>query len=1028
MDAPGDQGSERVNHNNHSSDPAMDDEAKTHGGQESAKQVEGDRPGAANGHSQHFLPPSVPPVKRAWTTPPSASLLSVSSSAASSTKPSREPSPIRLSFKPVSAAPSRGSRSRKNSQELSPTRAPASNIPTVPSAAAIQRALSAVGAPQLPLPSQVHSDVGDPTRTPRPSKPVSAGSSQLPLTVKRVKSPPPAGAAGAHKAPIYSSRKIDRAASTPSIVLERSTPSTAGRVEGVDEGQEDHLVPVGMRTPLRGVSGTGPTLETVQEGSLPGTPSHGYGRGPLGGSAVDDRPETIAEKPRGDSLSRGAGARQESGSESGGTMGPTAPKESMEPRKAGLASHSAKPQVVHPKKSFTQLLPAKGKTGSEGMVKNMKVETETVSTIPHVSLGGGAGERTGLGRVETAGSLRLQPSTETIRPRKEKKRVTRKAPSLNMGTGGSLSRRFHHHHLHTRPPSPASTISLSATSPQFSPRYVPNHQSSKRALQSVTRKQNYPPRAAGGDDRRDAEGMPRPANAALTGFRGRTASSKADIFEAKVASAVDEVETTDSEETFVYESNPPEPLSARPHRYHSRTPSATSTVSQMDQYGPKGRPDGHHSIAGKKSMKFTNNPYHAAGYPGEPPDGTIRGTAHGGRASVSHASQHHHAGRFGRGGAVHPSLFDTDSPFPPAPRSLRTAPAQAARFSPRTAHPRNPPLPRVSGNTKQSGEPMTYDLEGEGADDERTPLVSAARSGRSRHSRRGVFRHGPSADVGRSPCCRRATALVSLGSLFTLLVSGMIVILLMCSKALYAVQVREIRNVLASEDEIMLDLHVQAVNPNLIAVQVNDLDVNIFAKSKHVGTNALWRNRHDMMSQPVGPAMTASGGDSMAADLERSGSERENKAGKNVDEGTDPIDDPEVDSQTMLLGRIFQFDSPLVFDASPIRHHLFSSMGGLRLAQPGNKSEEGGTRRWEKVMQYDFELIIRGVLRYSTPITSRPHSASISGSVIVHPGDGDGNGDGKSASMASSLSSDPSRPRSTVERGRRGGISAPFTP
>jgi hypothetical protein len=224
----------------------------------------------------------------------------------------------------------------------------------------------------------------------------------------------------------------------------------------------------------------------------------------------------------------------------------------------------------------------------------------------------------------------------------------------------------------------------------------------------------------------------------------------------------------------------------------------------------------------------------------------------------------------------------------------------------------------------------------------------------------------------------------------------------------------------------MLDLHVQAVNPNLIAVQVNDLDVNIFAKSKHVGTNALWRNRHDRGSEPVRRAVIASGGDSVAAYLERSGSERENNAGKNVDEGTDPIDDPEVDSQTMLLGRIFQFDSPLVFDASPIRHQLFSSMGGLRLAQPGNKSEEGGTRRWEKVMQYDFELIIRGVLRYSTPITSRPHSASISGSVLVRPGDGDG--DGKSASITSSLSLDLSRPRSTVERGRRGGISAPLMP
>src|SRR6266702_2481606 len=49
------------------------------------------------------------------------------------------------------------------------------------------------------------------------------------------------------------------------------------------------------------------------------------------------------------------------------------------------------------------------------------------------------------------------------------------------------------------------------------------------------------------------------------------ASSKADVFEAKVASAVDEENSSDSDETFVYESNPPDPP---PHknRHHSRTP------------------------------------------------------------------------------------------------------------------------------------------------------------------------------------------------------------------------------------------------------------------------------------------------------------------------------------------------------------------------------------------------------------------------------------------------------------------------
>lgn len=970
-------------------DPVTD-EAEPNSSVEAEGQL--DRSGAANGNPQPPTLPSAPTLKRASTTPlPPAPLLSPSPSLTNSPKPSREPSPIRLPPKATGAAPVRGPRSRKNSQDISPNRAPPSTIPTVPSAAAVQRALSAAGAPQLQLPANSEFS-SDSTRSLRPIKPAGAGSGQPAPSIARVKSPPPP--TGAHKSSLYSSRKVERAASTPSITLERSPATTTARVEGINEGEEESLAPAGMRTPHRSIGGTGATLETVQEASLPGTPAISVGRGPLGGSqASSDRPENIAEHVADDATPRPTGTRPESGSESGGAISAGPQKDGKESRKPVLASSAAKPQVVHPKRSITQLLPAKGRMGSEGMVKNMTVETETVSTIPQVSLGGGAGERTGLGRAETAGSLRLKPSTETIRPRKEKKRVARKPPSLNSGTGGSISRRFHHHHhhhIHARPPSPASTISLSTASSQFSPSYVISHPSPTNAFPPITRKPKQASRSSGADVRRDSEGISRPSSATLTTFRGRTASSKADIFEAKVASAVDEVDSSDSEETFVYESNPPESLATRPNRYHSRTPSATSMVSQMDQYGPKSRQDGHHTIAGKKSMKFANNPYHAAGYSAEPTDGTVRGTGHSGRTSVGNTSHQHYAGRFGRGGASHPSLFDTDSPFPPASRSLRGAAAHVARSSLRAGNPKSPPLLRVSAGAKKSGQSMLYDLEGEGADDERTPLVNSARSGRSRYSRRGVAgasRRSPSADEGRSPYCRRATAFVSLWSLFALLIGGIVILLSMCSKSLYDVQVEEIRNVLASEEELMLDLHVQAVNPNLIAVQVSDLDVNLFAKSRYVGTNALWRSHPDWRPEQGIDNGEASKDTFAPTFPHQPGPEPEYKSMDNVDEGTDPIEDPEVDTQTMLLGRIFEFDSPLIFEASPIRHQLYSATGGLRLANPGNKSEEGGSRRWERVLQHDFELIIRGVLRYSTPITWRPRSASISGRVMVHPGD-----------------------------------------
>lgn len=406
-------------------------------------------------------------------------------------------------------------------------------------------------------------------------------------------------------------------------------------------------------------------------------------------------------------------------------------------------------------------------------------------------------------------------------------------------------------------------------------------------------------------------------------------------------------------------------------------------ASQMDQYGGKGRQDGHHSIAGKKSMKFSNNSYHTAGYPSESNGGTVRGLGQGARPAG------HHIGRYGRGG--HTSLFDTESPFINTMRPLRTAANNVGRLSSRPSSPRSLNFVRVSANPMKLGEPcQSYDLEGEEADNERTPLVGSIRSSRHRYARRpvsGTSRNGYSVEERGHPLCRRITAFLSLGALLTVLIAAIVVILILCSQPLYDVHVKDIRNVLASEQEIMLDINVHAINPNLIALQVSDLDVNIFAKSKHVGTNALWRTQQ----RKLGRGREGLPAESQALSREEHQIKSSNRyhSQETVDEGTDPIEDPETDSQTMLLGRIFEFDSPLIFDPSPIRHRSLSSIGEVRLAKPGNQTEEGGTGRWEKVIQHDFELIVRGVLRYSLPITSKVRSASIAGRVLVHPGGGE---------------------------------------
>ena len=758
-----------------------------------------------------------------------------------------------------------------------------------------------------------------------------------------------------------------------------------------------------MRTPGRGVSGTGSTLETVQESSLPATPAIGtIHESSRSRSQDNDVPERIAENPMEEAFSKSTRAVPESGSESGGNRSGNARNNDEARRKSLIASNSARPKTVLPRKSFTHLNSPRAKVGSEGSVRNMTVETETVSSIPQVAVGGGAGERGLPGRTENGGSIRLKPSAETIRPKKEKKKVVRKTPSINSGTGGCLSKRFpqsHHHHLLVRSSSPEQTFPASV-SLHITPTYLPDYSffpsSPRRSMRedSTTRSRSV--------DLSLPRHIPRMRQSisVLTGARLGTASSKADIFEAKVASAVDEANSSDSEETFVYESNPPDPRPSRPYRFHSRTPSTTSMASQADQYGGRSRQsvaDGYQSMTGNKSMKFASSAaYHGSGVEGESLEHFGQGDAIGsgrgkGGSTPRHQHHHHHIGRYGRGGAGHTSLFDTDSPFPQAARSLRTTAGSTTRPANRPSSPRNPHSLRLAGTSKKSNEVSTYDMDDEGADDERTPLFNSVRANRGRGGRRpnsGSVLQVEYNDEKERGCCRRAAGWITLTVFALLLISAVVGGLLGFSKPLHDVYVKDIRNVLASEQEIMLDLHVHAVNSNLMSIQISDLDVNIFAKSKHVIANGPWKQGYDMPTSDQATRrrrrlMSTSSNAQPSPEL----TSLDDHTADGVDEGNDPIEDPD-DSQTMLLGRIFEFDSPLIFEASPLRHRSLSSVGELRLAKPGNKTEEGGTERWEKVLQYPFELIVRGVLKYQLPLSSRVRTASIGASVIVHPDEG----------------------------------------
>lgn len=647
---------------------------------------------------------------------------------------------------------------------------------------------------------------------------------------------------------------------------------------------------------MRAPSGAPPALETVQEASLPTTPGFDILQAHSNNPAKLSSDDTVVANST-ESVKENSKAR-ESGSESGGNSKPEDRGRRTEQKKAS----SARPSTTS-RNSFTGLVPGKSRSVTEPS-KNMTVETETVRSVPQ----GVMGQPQGLpapGRGEPSGSLRLKPSNETIRPKREKRRTVRKAPSITSGT----------------------------------------------------------------------------------------ASSKADIFEAKVASAVDEANSSDSDETFVYESNPPD-TQPRASRHHSRTPSATSMASMVDhpRLGGGLRSinnvlEGHRSVAGKRSMKFANNPYGNSSIDedfNDRFDGSVRGNHS--RPSGSHGNYHHHIGRYGRNAAVN-SLFE-DGPAPPGSKS-RSVSGYGSRHG---SAPGSPKFPHYSSRTsnpssRKMGELSAYDMDGEGADDERTPLMGTVRTRRGRPGPRPTsasLHYHDRYERRRSGCLRRFAGCFVLTIMVLLLAFGAVGFLFATTKPLYHVKVVEIQNVLASEQEIMLDLLVEAINPNIVAVTIADMDVNIFAKSKHVGSERFWRVQPP--TDNLGPVIE-SRSHTYERRKRRVSSIAEDHPGFHSldDDPHDPVEDPEGDSQTMLLGRIFHFDSPLNFDGDPLKRRPHYSIGELRLQRPGNKTEAGGTERWERVIQYPFELIVRGILRYQLPLSSSTHTAPIGDSVLVHP-------------------------------------------
>ncbi len=168
----------------------------------------------------------------------------------------------------------------------------------------------------------------------------------------------------------------------------------------------------GIRTPARG------PLETVQEVSQNNSPAH-----PRDNALVEHIKEKLGGvDPYADAALSDTGAMQKTKPTMAGlqAVGDASKAELRRPT-------SVPPPLVSRQSSAMSAKQSKAKP--EGSTQNMTVETETVPSVPQVALT--AGQKSEGGN----GTLKAKPSTETIKPKKEKKKPTRKQPAVSSATG-----------------------------------------------------------------------------------------------------------------------------------------------------------------------------------------------------------------------------------------------------------------------------------------------------------------------------------------------------------------------------------------------------------------------------------------------------------------------------------------------------------------------------------------------------------------------------------------------------------------
>lgn len=445
--------------------------------------------------------------------------------------------------------------------------------------------------------------------------------------------------------------------------------------------------------------------------------------------------------------------------------------------------------------------------------------------------------------------------------------------------------------------------------------------------------------------------------------------TKSEIYAATITQAVDENDESDSDETFVYESNPrsPKRLSRSPSiiSMHSTLGDRHVSTSRLES-GPKYSRALHiyddrdreklqrtHAISGKRSMKFANRP----------------GDEDTQRRHVSHT-----IGVGARRSYAEESPFNTKSPrMRPGLERRVTSPGSSGPNSPRLSRPASPRQLYGYGATnvrkERKGGPTNFrpwslyeDEEEAVSPSERSPFLRKRSSRLQQRYRReqpsGLWTGTPFVMV--IVCLMLVLCMIAAAALST-------------SQPLRDVRVVNVTNVLVSKQELLFDLVVEAYNPNALAVTVKNLEISVFAQSPYVRDEdnpksphdeaQYWLARSECLASHRHARSEKQSSDAVAREKSFGNFWPPWKPGCNGSDSDFPEDE---DSTTLLLGRVYEFDSSLQFESRFFNRSVSTASGELRVVKPGNITDEDGVETWERVIQHSFELIVRGVMKYQS--------------------------------------------------------------